>query len=86
MFYIHQTYCISSQRTFPQVDLEILNQPVEKKLLAIEPVYEGIPPGILRRMGKAIRMGVGAAMPILKSNNSLNGIIIGTAKESSFII
>lgn len=80
MFYIHQTYCISPQRTFPQVDLEILNQPVEKKLLAIEPVYEGIPPGILRRMGKAIRMGVGAAMPILKSNNSLNGIIIGTAK------
>ena len=80
MFYIHQTYCISPQKTFPQADLEILNQPFEKKLLAIEPAYDGIPPGILRRMGKAIRMGVGAAMPILKSNNSLNGIIIGTAK------
>ncbi len=80
MFYIHQTYCISPQRTFPQVDLEILNHPVNKKLLAIEPLYDGIPPGILRRMGKAIRMGVGAAMPILKNTNALNGIIIGTAK------
>jgi hypothetical protein len=31
-------------------------------------------------MGKAIRMGVGAAMPIIKSNDPLHGIIIGTAK------
>ena len=79
MFYIHQTYCISPQKTFLQADLEILNQPVEKKLLAIEPVYDAIPPGILRRMGKAIRMGIGAAMPIIKNHNPLNGIIIGTA-------
>ncbi|MEP7255744.1 MAG: beta-ketoacyl synthase chain length factor [Ferruginibacter sp.] len=79
MFYIHQTYCISPQKTFQQADLEILNEPVEKKLLAIEPAYDAIPPGILRRMGKAIRMGVGAAMPIIKNSNPLNGIIIGTA-------
>lgn len=80
MIYIHQAYCISPQKTFPQVDLEMLNPPVDKKLLAIEPLYDGIPPGILRRMGKAIRMGVGASMPILKSSNPLSGIIIGTAK------
>ncbi len=80
MFYIHQSYCISPQKTFLQGDLEILNQPVEKKLLAVEPAYDGIPPSILRRMGKAIRMGVGASMPILNTGILLNGIIIGTGK------
>ncbi len=80
MFYIHQAYCISPQRTFGETDLETLNEPLDRKLLAIEPSYEGIPPGVLRRMGKAVRMGVGAAMPIIKNSGSLNGIIIGTAK------
>lgn len=80
VFYIHQTYCISPQKTFQGTEMETLNEPVEKKLVAVEPVYDEIPPGILRRMGKAIRMGVGAAMPILKTNVTLNGIIIGTAK------
>jgi hypothetical protein len=77
--YIHQSYCISPQQTFQNINIEMLNEAVDKKLLAIEPAYEGIPPGILRRMGKAIRIGVGAAMPIIKSNGPLNGIIIGTA-------
>jgi len=79
MFYIHQTYSISPQQTFQQQDMEMLHEPVDKKLHAIEPVYEGIPPGILRRMGKAIRMGVGAALPLIKNSAPLNGIIIGTA-------
>lgn len=79
MLYIHQSYCISPQQTFQHPDIEILNEVIEKKMVAIEPGYEGIPPGILRRMGKAIRMSVGAAMPILKNNENLNGIIIGTA-------
>jgi len=79
MFYIHQTFCISPQQTFQQQDMEMLYEPVDKKLCAIEPVYEGIPPGSLRRMGKAIRMGVGAALPLIKNAASLNGIIIGTA-------
>ncbi len=79
MFYIHQTYCISPQQYFLQPGIEMLNETVENKLLAIEPAYEDIPAGILRRMGKAIRMGVGAAIPILKKTGSLNGIIIGTA-------
>jgi hypothetical protein len=79
MFYIHQTFCISPQQTFEQADMEMLYEPVDKKLLAIEPAYEGIPPGILRRMGKAIRMGVGAAIPLINTSAPLNGIIIGSA-------
>lgn len=79
MLYIHQTYCISPQQTSQQPGIEMINEPVDKKLLAIEPSYEGIPPGVLRRMGKAIRMGVGAALPLIKQNESINGIIIGSA-------
>ena len=79
MLYIHQTYCISPQQTSQQPGIEMMHEPVEKKLLAIEPSYEGIPPGVLRRMGKAIRMGVGAALPLIKQNDSINGIIIGSA-------
>jgi len=80
MLYIHQAYCISPQKTFQQADLELIHEPVEKRLLAIEPGYEGIPPGILRRMGRAVRMGVGASLPIIKDAGELNGIIIGTGK------
>lgn len=80
MLYIHQAYCISPQKTFQDVDLEIINEPVEKRLLATEPTYEGIPPGILRRMGRAVRMGVGASMPVINSAVAINGIIIGTGK------
>ncbi|MGC4038895.1 MAG: beta-ketoacyl synthase chain length factor [Chitinophagaceae bacterium] len=79
MIYIHQYSCISPQQTFKDIDIETLNESVENKLNAIEPVYEGIPPGILRRMGKAVRMGVGAAIPVLKTNPEVNGIILGTA-------
>ena len=73
MLYIHQAYCISPQKTFQDVDLEIINEPVEKRLLATEPTYEGIPPGILRRMGRAVRMGVGASMPVINSAVAING-------------
>ena len=79
MFYIHQTSCISPQQTFKDADINILHEPVDNKLLAIEPSYEAIPPGILRRMGKAVRMGVGAAMPVLQNDPAPDGIIIGTA-------
>lgn len=80
MLYIHQAYCISPQKTFQQTDLETLHEPQEKRLLAIEPAYENIPPGILRRMGRAVRMGVGASLPAFKNTSELNGIIIGTGK------
>lgn len=76
--YIHQTYCISVQQDILQDDIELINEPVDKKLLAIEPSYEKIPPGILRRMGKSIRMGVGAALPLIAETN-VDGIIMGSA-------
>jgi hypothetical protein len=79
MFYIHQTSCISPQQTFRNADINKLFEPSDKKMQAIEPSYEGIPPGVLRRMGKAVRMGVGAAMLILQNNPKPDGIIIGTA-------
>jgi hypothetical protein len=78
MFYIHQASCISPQNTLPDAGRNELAEPVDKKLFAIEPAYEGIPPGILRRMGKAVRMGVGAALPLLHNNSQPDGIIIGT--------
>jgi hypothetical protein len=79
MFYIHQTSCISPQHTFGHVDLENMVGSVDNKLYAAEPAYSGIPPGTLRRMGKAVRIGVGAALPLIKENTDLNGVIIGTA-------
>jgi hypothetical protein len=80
MFYIHQTSCISPQQTFAAVDINRLHEVVNNKLQVIEPSYEGIPTGILRRMGKAIRLGAGTALPLLKNNTAeINGIIIGTA-------
>jgi hypothetical protein len=79
MLYIHQTYCISPQQNLLQDDIEFINEVADKKLLAIEPSYEKIPPGILRRMGKSIRMGVGAALPLMGDTNAMNGIIMGSA-------
>jgi hypothetical protein len=77
MFYIHQHTCISPQQTFSNIDLNILNDVSDNKLKAAEPTYEGIPNNILRRMGKAVRMGIGAALPLISQKP--NGIIIGTS-------
>jgi len=80
MLYIHQTTCISPQLSFSTIQLDQLQESVNNKLQVIEPAYEGIPNGILRRMGKAIRFGVGAALPIIRGAvASIDGIIIGTA-------
>lgn len=76
--YIHQTYCISAQQDLLQNDIALINEPADKKLLAIEPSYAQIPSGILRRMGKSIRMGVGAALPLISQAN-VDGIIMGSA-------
>lgn len=77
MFYIHHTSSISPQKTFAEIDIENVNAPVENKLLVVEPIYESIPLNILRRMGKAVRISVGAALPICPENT--DGIVIGTA-------
>lgn len=78
MFYIHQSSCISHQPTFNDVDLEDL-KPIENNLVpAIEPKYENVPLGQLRRMGRALRMGVGTCMKLL-ATNKVDGLLIGTA-------
>jgi hypothetical protein len=82
MLYIHRTTCISPQQTFPEtdVDLSFLHGSEDNKLKAREPSYEGIPPGQLRRMGKTVRLGIGAALPLLReAARPPNGILIGTA-------
>lgn len=79
MFYIHQNTCISPQQTFKDISIEAPSDITDNKLTAKEPVYEGIPTGMLRRMGKAVRMGVGAALPLLNYETKPEGIIIGTA-------
>lgn len=79
MLYIHHTSCISPQNTFLSIDLEIFHESVGNKLTACEPTYEGIPNSILRRMGKAVRISTGAALPLIKTGLTIDGIIIGTA-------
>ncbi|MCF3110851.1 beta-ketoacyl synthase chain length factor [Niabella sp. CC-SYL272] len=76
--YIHQQFCISPQHTIGPVHLEDLIPAADGKLTALEPVLEGVPPGMLRRMSKAVRMGIGAGLPLLKETVP-DGIIIGTA-------
>ncbi|MBI5539201.1 MAG: hypothetical protein HY951_04030, partial [Bacteroidia bacterium] len=72
--YIHKSTCISPQQTYSDVDLEKLNISVNNILSVVEPKYENIPLNILRRMGKAVRMGVGAALPLIK-DSKIDGII-----------
>lgn len=79
MFYIHQSICISPQITFPEAKLEKLELIADNKLYAKEVSYEGIPNGMLRRMGKAVRLGVAASLPVFKEHANLDGIVIGTA-------
>lgn len=78
LLYFHDSSCLSPQQTFPVADISVARFPEKNFLEVSEPEYSGIPPGILRRMGKAIRMGVGASLPLLKKH-PVNGIIIGTA-------
>lgn len=79
MLYVHKTRCFSSQQTGPDTDLNQLAESRDNQLLVKEPAYPHIPPGVLRRMGKAVRMSVGAALPLLNDIPKPDGIIIGTA-------
>lgn len=79
--YIHQHTCISPQITF---DNSFLEGHIEihkgNKYFAKEPDYsELIPKGLLRRMGKAVRMGIGTGIPLITKYKNLDGIILGTA-------
>jgi hypothetical protein len=78
MFYIHQMSCISPQQTYYNAAIDDLRIPVNNRLNLIEPAYEEIPKNSLRRMGKTVRIGVAAAMPLINQAAGFNGIIIGT--------
>jgi 3-oxoacyl-(acyl-carrier-protein) synthase len=79
--FITDSYCISPQQTYNETFFE--QPPVSysgNRYTAKEPSYGNlIPAGLLRRMGKAVRMGVGAGLPLINRNPGLDGIILGTA-------
>ncbi len=76
--YIHKSNCIWPQVALEDLDASTIRLSENNRLTAIEPAYDGIPRGVLRRMGKAVRIGVGAAMPLIEGAQ-LDGIILGTA-------
>jgi len=80
MIYIHQIASVSPQRELLVASIDEVNASAHNVLKVVEPKYEGIPLSLLRRMGKAVRMGVGAALPLIHHLEfPLNGIVIGTA-------
>lgn len=78
--YITDSACISPQRTFDNAFFEgNVKVHLGDRYVAIEPDYgQLIPAGLLRRMGKAVRMGVGAGLPLIRKSE-VDGIILGTA-------
>lgn len=80
MLYIYQTSCISPQPYLLSLDgMQTVNAAVNNCMTVTEPDYPAIPQNILRRMGKAVRIGVGAAAPIIDAEKNIAGIVIGTA-------
>ena len=79
MFYINQATCISPQATFTDADIHTLKESTGNQLKITEPAYQGMPANVLRRMSKIMRIGVGAALPLLSGPVQPNAIIIGTA-------
>jgi hypothetical protein len=79
--YILQHTCISPQITFDNSFLEgHIELHVGNKYFAKEPNYSDlIPRGLLRRMGKAVRMGIGTGLPLVEKYKNLDGIILGSA-------
>jgi hypothetical protein len=78
--YIIDSACISPQQTFDNAFFEG-NVKVHEgdRYIAVEPAYgQLIPAGLMRRMGKAVRMGVGAGLPLMQKTQ-VEGIILGTA-------
>lgn len=79
--YITDLKAISPQETYHNDMLSGKIKTIDDKFfLAEEPDYlEFIPKGLLRRMGKAVRMGVGVGLPLVKKHRDIDGILIGTA-------
>ncbi len=79
--FLKDSLAISPQKTFNSEfgngDFVVHNA---KTFKVIDADYaEFIPAGLLRRMGRAVKMGIGAALPLIKRNPKTQGIIIGTA-------
>ncbi|AEA43448.1 beta-ketoacyl synthase chain length factor [Fluviicola taffensis] len=79
--YIKDLIAISPQKThdlsFEKGDWQVLTDYMYR---AIEPSYQNlIPNAQLRRMGKAVRMGMGASLPLMGRNEKPDAIIFGTA-------
>jgi hypothetical protein len=78
MFYIHQTSCITAQRILADPSFTSITESKDNQLFATEDNYDSIPPNVLRRLGKAVKMGIATGNEVL-SNNVVDGIILGTA-------
>jgi hypothetical protein len=78
--YITDSACISPQPTFDNAFFEgDIKVHEGDRYIAVEPAYGPlIPAGLLRRMGKAVRMGVGAGLPLIQ-DKQIEGIVLGTA-------
>ncbi|MDH5367663.1 MAG: beta-ketoacyl synthase chain length factor [Cyclobacteriaceae bacterium] len=77
--YIKESYCISPQNTFDYEGINGYTSHNEIRYYAIEPDYiKYIPKGLLRRMGKAVRMGVGSGLHLLQQNSELDGIVMAS--------
>ncbi len=79
--YITDLKCISPQETYADDFIKgSLSEINSSTYLAKEPNYlEFIPKGLLRRMGKAVRMGIGTGLPLVQAHQNIDGILIGTA-------
>lgn len=79
--FIKDLSCISAQQTFDEAFFETsLKVNTGNRYMALEPGYGNlIPASLLRRMGKAVRIGVGAGLPLIQKNPELDGIILATA-------
>lgn len=79
--YILSHTCISPQTTFNDSFLsgEVIEN-TSNIYYSIEPDYTNlIPKGLLRRMEKATRIGIGAGIPLLEKHKTIDGIILSTA-------
>lgn len=78
--FITEIQAISPQNTYTNKGIEPIVIHNGNRYYAIEPNYTGIiPPNQLRRMGKSLRMGIGAAMPIVNKHAEIQAIILGSA-------
>ena len=78
--YIKDSYCISPQKTFNSEGIVEYTPHDSIRYFAQEPDYTNyIPKGMLRRMGKSVRLGVGAGLHLLPKNPQLDGILMASS-------